>query len=52
VTATCKHCGRDIALRYVGPFAVWGHLVNPGNNHHYAVPVKADTAGVQASRTP
>ena len=39
--AQCRVCGRDIGRRIVAGMVVWGHVTNPGPNHHYAAP-KAD----------
>ena len=38
MTSTCRICGREIAQRFVGAVVVWGHLTNPRNDHHYAIP--------------
>ncbi len=38
MTTTCKVCGREIARRFVGQMIVWGHVVNPRDQHHEARP--------------
>jgi hypothetical protein len=35
-TGTCAVCGQPIRLTPYG----WGHLHNPGRNHHYARPIR------------
>lgn len=40
MTATCRHCRAEIAQRFVGTIVVWGHLVNPRNEHHYPEPLE------------
>ena len=47
--ATCRHCGKDIARVFVGSEIRWGHVTNPGPDHHYAVP--ADPVLRSASRS-
>lgn len=37
---TCRICKREIVQRSVGPMIVWGHAVNPRNEHHYPKPYR------------
>ena len=45
MTATCKTCGQEIAQKFVGQTVIWGHTVNPRNQHHPAVPKRTPISG-------
>ncbi len=51
MTATCKRCGGDIAPRLVAGLLVYGHLVNPRNEHHYAVPSRTSGPEIPLGRS-